>query len=499
MLCNFPCRSYESLYPNGTCAMYCTGDFVTQFQGGYSFCQLDPYATNKCPIGFLYQDGSCRESCPFPYISVLDAGVTKLCNLPCPANSYYYSLNSTCVNDCEAEFKIIKDGILYCDGGVYDYTYCVLTTNVDKTTTTNCTEPTGACSSGYFLFEDFTCNKICPEKFTPHLNATCSFPCGLNNALYPNGSCLPSCTGDFTTRVQGNFMFCDENTPVTNGSYTAVLEIYIRYNITVSDFYDQSGIIKFLQLLASLFGVDISQITILNIREGSTIIESKVTVNSESQSKASSKIQTMSQKFENAAQTNNLNLEGMKVLNHRSSIVIPEQDQIKVEEPSSSSAVAIGVGVGVGLAVLAVGIIVYSVYRKKQKHKMRRVAKSEAYKVEANPAVAQQEKNNDQSKDEEFYGLAHASIIQIKENTENNIDKAQSRIRPFESARNDFESNQPGPLEKIEETSDCKEDTLKSNDNQKIRDQKVMSLNEIMKRIEAEVNAENPIELNFEN
>jgi len=370
------------------------------------------------------------------------------------------------VNDCEVEFRSAKDDILYCKGGIYNYTYCVLTSRADNSTTTNCTEPTGTCPSGYFLFEDNTCKKVCPNKFTPYVNATCSSPCGLNNALYPNGSCLQSCIGDFKTRMEGNFMFCDEIPPVTNGSssYTAILELYIRYNITLTDFYNQNGLIKFLKLLAELLGIDISQIIISDIREGSTIIETKVAITSDSDSKskasANSKVKEMSEKFENAAQANNLNLEGIKVLNHRSSMVIPDRDNIKVEE-SSSSVVAIAAGVGVGLAVLALGIIAYSVYRRKQKLKMRRVTKIAAHQVEANPVANQQE---------EFNGLPLNSIIQIKENTKNRIE--------------------PEPIEKVEE----EEEKFKPNGPQ---EEKVFSLNEIMNRIEAEANAEIPIELNF--
>jgi len=117
--------------------------------------------------------------------------------------------------------------------------------------------------------------------------------------------------------------------------------------------------------------VSSSDIKIISLKEGSTIIESEVVLKSESLAGTKSKANSINQKLTEAAESKDLNLEGVGVLNHKFTVVIPESgtenDDVDTDKSSSK---ALAIGLGVGLAVVAVGIIslvVYSRYQKKQK------------------------------------------------------------------------------------------------------------------------------------
>jgi len=466
--CTFPCQPYHYLYESGSCFSDCPLPYIADTQSPSYFCSPPCsngsyyYAPNESCVDsceprftrirddiiyceelpnpnntnntnategcgsiyeFKYPNGSCLSSCPFPRRS----NSSYFCYPPCSNNDSYYVPADACVENCEAEFIRIEDDIINCDNNPN----CTTLYQPDGSSVRNCTELAGNCPPNYFLFEDGTCNHTCPAQWIPYTDGICESPCGMLSASYPNNTCIPgtNCAPGFKKRIVHNSTFCDEDTssnpPSTNGTYSAILEIYIRYNITLTDFNSANGREKFLKLLSTLLGVDLSQIVITNIREGSTIIESQVKVTSDSDSKSiattKSKVSTMSQKFQDAVETQALNLnENVKVLNSRSSIVIPEEKHIQVEK-SSSSGVAIGVGVALG--VVAVGIIAFAVYkyRKNKLFRVKEAKRNETYRVEVNAGSV--EKNQEEAK-----SFAMNSVVQVSENRGDNNKNDDSVI-----------------------------------------------------------------------
>jgi len=466
--CTFPCEPNHYLYENGSCFSDCPLPYIADWHNSSYFCSLPCsnktyyYAlTDSCvdncepefirveddiiyceelPIPgnnntnstqgcnstyrFIYPNGSCLSSCPYPYRANW-LNQSYFCFPPCSNNSSYYAPADTCVDNCDPEFMKTEDDIIYCDKNPN----CTTIYQPDGSSIRNCTELAGNCPPNYFLFEDGTCNSTCRAHWTPYTDGICESPCGMLSAFYPNNTCIygTNCAPGFTKRIIHNCTFCDEssNPSSTNGTYSAILEIYIRYNITLTNFNSVGGLEKFLQLLSALLGVDLSQIVITKIREGSTIIESQVKVTSDSDSKsvATTKlmISTMSQKFQDAAETQALNLnEDVKVLNYRSSIITSEKSQIQVEK-SSSSGVAIGVGVGLG--IVAVGIIAFAVYKyqKKRLFRVKEAKKIENYRTEAN--VGSVERNQEEAK-----SFAMNSVIQVSETRADNYKNDDSVI-----------------------------------------------------------------------
>jgi len=387
------------------CMTYCRPEYAYS-EGEIVYCDEPPQTNNSNGCDFSYErrfpNGSCLMTCPSPYIGEYRDG-SEFCYPPCYGN-YFVESAGICVDDCEEGFSREEDSILYCERPIASN--CTIDYNADGSKTTDCLVSNGVCPPGSFLFDDWSCSEVCPAEFTAYLNASCVFPCGEEAALYPDGTCGSFCRNGYSKRWEGSFRFCDEEE--TDESFIIRIGIYIRYEISLSDFNSYNYLAKFITKMAKLLGVRNSDIKIKSIKSGSTIIDSEVVLKSGSDSKSvastKSKASTMNEKLSTAAESNTLGLDGVKALNHHFSVSTEDDSKI---EASSSSTSAIGVGVGVAAGLTAVALVTFSIYRlKKRKNKVLRVGE-EDYRVKGNAELVN---IGDKGKDEEM-SLAQSSII----------------------------------------------------------------------------------------
>jgi len=450
-------------------------------------------STTGCPniYDFKYENGSCLSTCPYPYKETLTDG-SYFCNVPCP-NGYFESSSESCVDSCEPEDIRFEDDIAFCEPSD-NASLCSIDYATDGSATTDCTDPSGICPTGYFLFEDGSCSVTCPAEFTPSLNASCTFPCGLNGALYPDGSCSSDCSTGYVVEMIGNFQLCVEDTNSganpnnqtnsTGGSVTVTIEIYIRYNITLTDFNQLNYLIKFIELLANLLGVDPSEIIIISITEGSTIIESKVEVTSGSDSKsvaaAKAKAETMNDKLDAAVLSKSLELDGIAVLNSKFSVITPEgeEDDIgdvkKSSALSSSSSKIVVLIVIIAIAAVAVLITACALYRYKLRKRSLQVVnlkRAKEYSVERNQAEIQEKKRDEEMGILEENSMIHdiSKIHTFPAHVEQDQEAIKQRARSLAQEK----------LKKMREKT-----AREVNVGEEVEQGKPVSLNEIMRGID---------------
>ena len=436
-LCNPPCQNKYFDILNNVCLDTCASQDI-RIEGDISYCDLESGSNNGtnstnsttgCPniYDFKYENGSCLSTCPYPYKEELQGG-SYFCNAPCP-NGYFDISTEACVSSCEPEYIQFEDDIAICEASSSNNSSeCTIDYATDGSATTNCTDPSGLCPTGSFLFEDDSCNETCSSDFTPYLNVSCIFPCGLDGALYPDGSCASGCSTGYTLQKEGSFQFCVEDTTTSNNqtnstnstnstsgsSYSVSVSIYVRYDIPLSDFNAQNYLAKFISLLANLLGVDSSEIIIISIRSGSTIIESKVVLTSASDSQSiaatKAKANTMDETLTLAADQNNLNLDGIAVLNSNFGVVTPEEDQSNDEsttKKSKTSKLTILIAM-IAIAVVISAIAAFSFYKFKMRRKSRKVTnlgRVKGYKLGANLPVTDQTRVQIKKRDEEEAAL----------------------------------------------------------------------------------------------
>jgi len=182
---------------------------------------------------------------------------------------------------------------------------------------------------------------------------------------------------------------------------------------------------KFIALMAKLLDVSSSDIKIISLKEGSTIIESEVVLGTKS------KANLINQKLTEAAESKSFNLEGVGVLNHKFSIVIPESGTENDDIDDKSSSKAIAIGLGVGLAVGIVTLVVYLRYRKKQKlFKVREQIQGKAKTVAETPA----------RRDEEIRSFVHRETVQPE------ADQVNPRMKVEPEQKEDENAENEGPL-----------------------------------------------------
>ena len=391
----------------------------------HSFAESSDDCPTETPVKY-YNDTCLAASCEYPFTLESD-----ICEPDCPEGQYFNYYTDRCLVYCKTEDTREEDDILFCDQAPesdnangcpfsHDYKYdngsclstcsdpyksegsegaylckeaeCVIELNSDGSRTTTCKDITGTCSSGYFLFDDSTCNKVCPAGFTVRKNAICAFPCGKNSALYSNGRCLDTCIDGYTLRMISNFMVCDKDEADSSDDdddlSSATVEIYLRYNIPFKDFNSGGYLAKFIAMLAKFLDINSSDIKILSLKEGSTMIESEIKVQSKSSKSATSKANALNKKLAEAIESNNLNLEGIGVLNHHFSVVLPEKEQSGTgnNKTHKKSLYALAVGLGVAILVL---LVACKYARKRTFFKVKKQAEEKTPEVRVNNSVSE--------------------------------------------------------------------------------------------------------------
>jgi hypothetical protein len=189
--------------------------------------------------------------------------------------------------------------------------------------------------------------------------------------------------------------------------------------MSLIDFNSQNGLNIFIQQLALILGVDPSDIIIIDVREGSTIIESAVVLTSESDQSSmntgTSRAQEMSQRYSSAIGNQQLNLfSGVDILDSRQSVQVstPSTGSIsQVLSSESSSGSAVGIGVGAGLAALFVVVGGYWLYRR---YRARKDVKSAKTETDVIREKANQNENDHEANDDNYMIVKNTRDIELK-------------------------------------------------------------------------------------
>lgn len=300
----------------------CEDDFLLNSYGTCDTITL----TNGCSSihEYKYQNGSCLLSCPSPFKASLQTG-GRYCDSPCSLGYFLYQDN-TCSPTCNPDFTIrLQDGILFCDQPPADLCTVVYQSNI---MTTTCKNENNTCSAGYFQYQNGSCLPYCEVPYLGAIqqgSALCLSPCGYDKRLYPDGTCSATCRAGFVEKDQNGARFCVALAP--NKTTSIIIQTSTRYNISLADFNSQDGADKFIQQSASLLEIDPSLITIVDLREGSTIVESQIILPSFSDQASvdatQSKAQALSEKLSYAVNHNNLDvIDGVNVLDYESNIQV---------------------------------------------------------------------------------------------------------------------------------------------------------------------------------
>jgi len=345
--------AYTYQYENGTCDTDCPAPYREKYEDKVGFFCKEP-----C-YDFLYQNDSCLETCPSPY-KVAKTDASEFCNLPCSDGQYYYR-NKTCAATCDFEefYEDMEDNVLICEE------ICTLTSNKNGSKVTTCPNVNCTTISDFYFpqaqDEEF-CRPLCPYGFFANKSAICINPCDLETYLYADGRCLGYCLPGFTPREEGGFKFCDN-------IMTATVQMYVRYDISLTAWTSEKYEDKFIALIAKLLEISSSDIKVLRTTSGSTIVEAEAVIKSGSTVTLKSKATDANQKLNDAAKAGELDIEGTAVLDSNFNIVMdevtePEQRHVTLET-SSSKTVGMAVGVGAGVVVLGAIIVGVRVYRFK--------------------------------------------------------------------------------------------------------------------------------------
>jgi len=179
--CTSPCSGTQFLYWDGSCQSSCP----------YPLHQiLNSENIRKCiyPCGtgeYLYWDGSCEKSCASPLSASTALGV-QYCSFPCASSSMFLYWNASCFSTCDAP----------------------LTQYFDK----NREFCRYECSSSEYLNYDGTCVASCDSPLVSNtINSLkyCILPCpDISYFLYWNNTCQTSCFPPLQTYERGNLNYC---------------------------------------------------------------------------------------------------------------------------------------------------------------------------------------------------------------------------------------------------------------------------------------------------
>jgi hypothetical protein len=216
--CDYPCTGTQHLAYNGSCIDSCVLPFVSRNTLGKDFCdfpvgntanflywddtfspectspatpkiELDPINKKLClykceSTEFLYWNGTCATSCPFPLVNRTRQG-KNFCDYPCSSNEYLYP-NSECKNSCFAPFHYK----IY--GG-------------DKFCYTACNQP-----NDYYYWNG-TCSSTCNLPLKSHDFVDykwCIYPCPNDQFLVDDGSCSDTCNGPLHETRKDGLKYC---------------------------------------------------------------------------------------------------------------------------------------------------------------------------------------------------------------------------------------------------------------------------------------------------
>ncbi len=375
--CDPPCEDGQYyVLANKTCQDECK-DGIGIISGGNGILYCQDFG--KCnSTQFQYEDGLCKSSCPFPY-KTNKTSTTTLCKTPCAdsENKLYMYVNGTCNATCDHEefHEVTKDNAYkVCEE------ICLLTLQSNGSYKTTCENSDKKCAASKFYFPDLSteakpvCESVCPAGFFTNKSAICISPCSLDEYVYADGTCLDYCKPGYLPKEdEGGFKYC-------NKGFLATIEMYVRYDISLSDWTTKNYGQNFTTMIAKLLGISESAITILKTSSGSTIVEAEAALTAGSTLTLKSKATAASESLNSAS----LKIGSTEVLNKNFNVVMdeikdPEAKNIESEK-SNGNTVAIAIGVGAGVVALGAVIVGLKVYRFK-------INQREAREIEANREI----------------------------------------------------------------------------------------------------------------
>ena len=173
---------------NGYCVSQCEPPSVSTTDGCINSCSL-PCTPNT---NYLFWNGTCSSSCPYPLQKIMTTESVRTCVYPCATGEYLY-WDGSCETSCESPLGIRIEGTAY---------YCDY-----------------LCSVNTFLYWDGSCISTCPPPYVQRFDRGqqfCEYPCTTNEFLHADGTCLTYCNSPF---VQNTYLGKDIcNTPCTTSS-----------------------------------------------------------------------------------------------------------------------------------------------------------------------------------------------------------------------------------------------------------------------------------------
>ncbi len=345
-----------------------------------------------------------------------------------------------------------------------------------------------------YKYQNGSCLPTCPSPYQDDMLggfSFCNSPCHLSFYNPFKKTCVNSCGPEFI-RIEDDISYCDENEDEESDSddevFWVTLGIYLRYNISLSDFKAQNYPIKFLDLLAGLLDLEASDIDIISLREGSTIIESEIVLKSEADPRSKiatkTKANTMVQKLTSAAKSKGLDFDDISVLDYRFSTVASEEDKvesIKLSSKTKTFVIIIIAVVGGAVVIAAASVLIYEI--KRRSLKIIALDRSKSYKIEEGSVEVKSQK-----KDEETSILGENSRIQGTDNSRVHASE-HSKTQPLENSENDMSRTEAFQLAiktDLEQDQSPKKITLAVKEKVKpteVENVKPVSFRDIMKNI----------------
>jgi len=173
------------------------GDRCTICHPGCKSCTgPSQHECSSCNPGFYdYENGTCLQTCEFPFITQGDAS-HLICHRVCEPDKYLFGSTKKCVRKCQFPFitRVDENGILLCQS---------------------------PCSNEWnFIYTNGSCASSCapPLKVEEFFGGKfCTNPCPLTNGyLYLNGSCFDSCPLPFKIKSEPIANYCLNPCPAAN-------------------------------------------------------------------------------------------------------------------------------------------------------------------------------------------------------------------------------------------------------------------------------------------
>jgi len=230
--CYAPCDYYYNPWTE-LCEDTCFPEFV-RVEDDIAYCEMENNSTDGCPnhIPYKYPDGSCSSSCKHPSQKNWRDG-SYYCDAPCPIGLYLNLWEGTCVDSCRVGYIRILERVTVRDERPFSSKDCA--------------------DYNDYLYLNGSCLPSCQSPFNADWrngSIICMPDCP-NSCFNPlTERCVDKCPKKYRRHEEG-FEYCDQppqstNSTNNNETYSATVEIYLRYDIPLKDFNAGGYLAKFI-------------------------------------------------------------------------------------------------------------------------------------------------------------------------------------------------------------------------------------------------------------